>query len=188
MSDLEIANRAKTGDKAAFEELVKLYEKRLYYAALTITGNTADAEDVVQDSFVNAHRYLKHFRGESSFYTWISSIMINNSRRVLKRRKRWYQVATGYIEEKTKFGDELVKKWKEKDDNLFLVGKTLQVMDPKDRELLYYLFFEDLKYEEVAEILKCSIGTIKSRVFYAKKKFKTAFIVEQKRFKDALIV
>jgi len=186
MSDLELANRARTGDKAAFEELVRLYEKRLYYAALSILGNTTDAEDAVQDTFVNAYRFLKYFKGESTFYTWVSRIMINNCRRTFKRKKRWYQVLTGYSDDKNKYGDELVEKWKEKDDNLYLVGKTLEKMDLKDRELLHYLFFEDLKYEEIAEILKCSIGTIKSRVFYSKKKFKEAFIIEQKSYKDTL--
>ncbi|OGF48864.1 MAG: hypothetical protein A2231_08540 [Candidatus Firestonebacteria bacterium RIFOXYA2_FULL_40_8] len=186
MSDLELANRAKGGDKAAFEELVRLYEKRLYYAALGILRNESDAQDAVQDSFVNAYRFLKHFKGESSFYTWISSIMINNCRRTFKRKKRWYQVLTGYSDDKNKFGAELVEKWKEKDDNLYLVGKTLEKMDYKDRELLYYVFFEELQYEEIAEILKCAIGTVKSRVFYSKEKFKTAFIIEQKHYKDAL--
>ena len=188
MSDIELANRAKKGDKKAFEELVKLYEKRLYYAALGITRNQTDAEDAVQETFVNAYRFIKSFKGDSSFYTWASSIMMNNCRHILRRKKRWFQILTGYSEERTKFGDELAEKWKERDSNLYLVGQTLKKMPENDRKLLYYLFFESLKYEEIAVIMKCSIGTVKSRVFYVKRKFKDAFVIEQKRYQSALNV
>ena len=86
--DYEFVQRAQDGDTRAFDELVMKYSKKLYGLVYNMTSNKEDTHDLLQDVFAKAYRSLRHFRGKSTFYTWIYSIAVNMSLNFLKKRKR----------------------------------------------------------------------------------------------------
>ena len=86
--DYEFVQRAQEGDTRAFDELVIKYSKKLYGLVYNMTSNKEDTHDLLQDIFAKAYRSLRHFRGKSTFYTWIYSISVNMTLNFLKKRKR----------------------------------------------------------------------------------------------------
>lgn len=187
MDEKILIENAKKGDKKAFEALIIPYERRLFQSALVLMSNKPDAEDVTQETLLIIYKKLYQFRGESKFYTWASRILINMCNKFRWKRKRRFDVYGKYSGNEFRYNKEIIKEWKQKHGNLHIVAKVLEKLENIYREVLYYLYFEGLSYEEIADVLRCSIGTIKSRIFNAKKKFKEIYESEQFDDEKALI-
>jgi RNA polymerase sigma-70 factor, ECF subfamily len=161
------------GDTAAFGELVRAYQDRVYNTVFRLLGNAEDAYDVVQDAFLNAYLSLGSFKGDSLFFTWLYRIAINTAI-TLKRKRRVVislQAARG--------GDNVLDpadtsqeaepgRGLEQAEQEQRIQAALNRLSPEHRAVLILKDMEGQKYEEMAEILQVPIGTIRSRLHRAR--------------------
>ncbi|OGF51031.1 MAG: hypothetical protein A2231_08165 [Candidatus Firestonebacteria bacterium RIFOXYA2_FULL_40_8] len=126
----------------------------------------------MQETFIAAHKYIKTFRFESTLYTWLNHILSNASKKVLRNKYKWYELTAKMNAENVFLQKEIVEKWKDKNENLYLVAKAMETLDPIHKKTVYYAYIDGLKQEEIAAIMKCPVGTIYSRLSVAKKKMK----------------
>lgn len=173
-SDQELVKRTMQGDGQAFDELVVNYQNKVYALAYRYMGNEDDAYDVAQETFIKAYRSLRSFKGESSFGTWIYRITTNVCLDEIRRRKR--RVVPLSLDEPlaTLDGDEVEREipdsslsadrvYEQKEFNQY-IQKLLDDMKPEHKTAIILRDVMELSYEEIAAVLNCSIGTVKSRI------------------------
>ena len=155
--------------KEEFEMLVKQNMKRAYFSALGLLGSHDAAMDVTQEAFIRAYRNFKSFNGEKKFFTWYYSILKNLCLNFIRDRKRKNE--TEYIEFKE--SEHSQNKSSEAIENKELIEKLQEAIDEldfDDREVIILKEFEDHTYKDIAEILNVPVGSVMSRLFYARKK------------------
>ena len=180
MSDREIdqrlVERAQAGDKHAFDLLVSKYQRKLGRLLSRFIRDPAEVEDVAQEAFIKAYRALPAFRGESAFYTWLYRIGINTAKNYLVAMGRRAPTTTEYdSEEAESFEDGEQLRDINSPESLLMskeIGNTVdQAMAdlPEDlRTAITLREIEGLSYEEIASIMNCPIGTVRSRIFRAR--------------------
>ena len=168
--ETELIEAALAGDSAAFGDLVRRYQDRLYNAVVHIVGCRTQAEDVVQDSFVQAYVKLATFKHNSRFYTWLYRIAVNVS--ISHRRRRKIEISVEQSREAT--GDEPLDTSAPPSDPLEQAERreqlqqALQLLTPEHRAIIILRHMEEFAYEEMAEILEISVGTVRSRLHRAR--------------------
>jgi RNA polymerase sigma-70 factor (ECF subfamily) len=175
IEDQVLVDKVLAGDDRAFEKLVEKYKKRIYYLAYRMTRDHDSADELAQESFVRAYQALSGFNKEYSFYTWIYRICMNLSINFIKREQQ--SVSAEYVSEK-----DLNYSSREIDqlDRLIMseqvafIKKELDNLPPDQKAAFILRSYENLSYEEIAEVLRCSVGTVMSRLFRARYKLKTA--------------
>ena len=165
------------GDVNAFEVLVKEYEKNVYNLALRMTGNSEDAADMSQEAFIKAYNSLSSFRGDSKFSVWLYRIVSNVCLDYLRSRTRKPTVS---LSTENDDGEEIeldIADETQSPEFLFdrrltrdAVRRGLAALPPDHREILLLREIQGLSYEEIAEALELEAGTVKSRIFRARKK------------------
>jgi RNA polymerase sigma-70 factor (ECF subfamily) len=168
-SDQDLIAAALARDTAAFGELVAKYQNRLFHALAHMLGSTDDAQDVAQDAFVLAFQKLATFRGDAQFYSWLFRIAMNaavNFRRKNRSLGASLEAAKERIglEPTDHRGDSSPDRPLEQAERQRLVREALAQMTEEFRIPLVMAEMEDLKYEEIADILHCPIGTVRSRI------------------------
>ena len=174
--DQELVERAQRGDKAAFDLLVQKYQRKLGRILSRMIRDQAEVEDVVQEAFIKAYRALPNFRGDSAFYTWLYRIGINTAKNYLVAMGRRPQVSTEIeVEDAENFEDgqelrtidtpetELMTKQIAK-----TVNDTVAGLPEELRTAITLREIEGLSYEEIATLMGCPIGTVRSRIFRAR--------------------
>lgn len=170
--DLILIERAQKGDRAAFNDLVALYQERAYKYAFRLTRNPDLASDVVADAFVRINSALKNFRGQSAFGTWLYRIVTNC---YLDRRKRdkearnvsldqTMQLGTGEVERQWEYDGDGPAEIAERNARESAMQSALAQMPEYQQAMLVMYHVEALSYEEIAETLDLPIGTVKSRL------------------------
>jgi RNA polymerase sigma-70 factor, ECF subfamily len=180
--DRTLVDRAQAGDHDAFRGLFERYHRRAYGLALGVVKNPDDALDVVQDAFIKAHRHLGKFEGTSSFYTWLYRIVMNLAIDHLRRGRRiknvdWEDAGDQKQAEAAAGDDGLLPKILDENPGKVLIRKemrehiadALSGLSDNHRSVLVMRELEGLSYEEMAQAMKCSKGTIMSRLFHARK-------------------
>ncbi|MEI7969885.1 MAG: RNA polymerase sigma factor RpoE [Betaproteobacteria bacterium] len=180
MSDREIdqvlVERAQRGDKRAFELLVAKYQRKLARLLSRFIRDAAEVEDVSQEAFIKAYRALPSFRGESAFYTWLYRIGINTAKNYLVALGRRAPTTTEFdSEEAENFedGDQL-RDMNTPEAELMTkqiantVNETMQELPEELRTAITLREIEGLSYEDIAAIMECPIGTVRSRIFRAR--------------------
>ena len=162
------------GDHGAEREFFERHRQRAYRTAYRLLGNEADALDATSDSFVKAFKSARAFRGESSARTWFYRIVVNTSLDLRRARRRNVSLDAGGDEEGS-LGD-LVESGQESPDEIAARSETSGViaaaiarLDEKHRPVFVLAAVEEMSYREIAETLGISIGTVMSRLFYARK-------------------
>jgi RNA polymerase sigma factor (sigma-70 family) len=176
LHESELVRRARQGDLAAYDELVKRYQERIYATIYHMTSNHEDANDLAQDSFIKAYSALKSFKGGSSFYTWIYRIAVNKTINFLKQRKNRHFMSLNDIDFNVENNPDLVALISEKtplrEAGLTELQKKLNealLKLSKDHRLVVVLHdVQGMSHDEIAEIAGCNIGTVRSRLFYAR--------------------
>jgi RNA polymerase sigma-70 factor, ECF subfamily len=179
--DQQLVERAQRGEKHAFELLVVKYQRRLGRLISRFVRDSAEAEDVTQEAFIKAYRALPSFRGESAFYTWLYRIGINTAKNYLvalgRRAPTFSQFST---DESDDFdGSDLVQDMNTPENELMskevagVVNATLMQLPEDLRTALTLREIEGLSYEEIAGIMNCPIGTVRSRIFRARETIAT---------------
>jgi RNA polymerase sigma-70 factor (ECF subfamily) len=172
----ELVKQARSGDLSAYDELVRRYQERIYATIYHMTANHEDANDLAQEAFIKAFQALKSFKGGSSFYTWVYRIAVNKTINFLKQRKNRAQMSlndldfnaehdpdlVALISEKTPRRDVALAELQEK------LNSALQKLSEPHRLVVTLHDVQGLSHEEIAKIMDCNIGTVRSRLFYAR--------------------
>lgn len=180
MSDREIdqrlVERVQRGDKQAFGLLVSKYQRKLMRLLSRLIRDSSEVEDVAQETFIKAYRALPSFRGDSAFYTWLYRIGINTAKNYLVSQGRRAPTSTGFDSEEAESfeeGDQLRDiNTPERMLQSKQIGETveaaIQALPEELRTAIVLRELEGLSYEEIAGIMDCPIGTVRSRIFRAR--------------------
>jgi RNA polymerase sigma-70 factor (ECF subfamily) len=168
---------AKDGDLGAFEELVARHRDKVYARALSILRNEEDALDLSQEAWIKAWQRLQQFQGESSFATWITRIVINLCLDHLRRQKRAGGESLEAIEEEVGNIERLLPPVSinpaaglERDELRARIWEAMGRLSVAHRTVLILHEFEGMEYRKIAEVMGCSLGTVMSRLFYARRR------------------
>ena len=174
--DQQLVERAQRGDKRAFELLVAKYQRKLGRLLSRLVRDPAEVEDVTQEAFIKAYRALPAFRGDSAFYTWLYRIAINTAKNYLVALGRRAPTTTEFDHEDAENFEEAEALRDAATPESELHGKQIastvnRAMDalPEDlRTAITLREIEGLSYEEIATLMNCPIGTVRSRIFRAR--------------------
>ena len=168
--DLSLVRRVKKGDYRAFDLLVLKYQSRVIATAFKYVKEKQLAEDIAQEAFIKSYKSIDSFREESSFYTWVYRIAVNTAKNYLVSAKRRDEVVISDLSEDDSFYPEksdvdspqdLLKASELRD----IIFETLSSLGEETRTALSLREFDGLSYEQIAEIVKCPVGTVRSRIF-----------------------
>lgn len=175
--DEELVLKAQTGDLHAFDELVERYHGKIYGLTYNMTSNREDAEDLTQEVFVKAFEALPRFKGKSSFYTWIYRIAVNKTINYRKKRTRKRAISLDQFDQDIKT-DEIYQELTTKGSPLrnmslselqIKLNGALQNLSEKHRTVVIMHDMEGIPHEEIAKVVGASVGTVRSRLFYARR-------------------
>ena len=174
--DQQLVERAQRGDKHAFELLVIKYQRKLARLLSRFIRDPGEVEDVAQEAFIKAYRALPNFRGDSAFYTWIYRIALNTAKNYLVAQGRRAPTSTGLdVEEAEGFDDGEQLRDINTPESLMMsrqvgdaVNEAMAVLPEDLRTAITLREIEGLSYEEIASIMNCPIGTVRSRIFRAR--------------------
>jgi RNA polymerase sigma-70 factor (ECF subfamily) len=178
-SDALLVQRAAAGDQRAFELLVIKYQRRLQRLIGRMVRDSDLVEDIAQETFIRAYRALPQFRGESQFYTWLYRIAVNTAKKFLQERKRSptmsdRAVASNEDNDETfwavgePISDETPESVLAAKEVAAAVNSGLAALPPDLRQALTLREIEGLSYEEIAAVMDCPMGTVRSRIFRAR--------------------
>ena len=176
VEEMDLVKRAKKGDLAAYDDLVRRYQERIYATIYHMTSNHEDANDLAQEAFIKAFHALRSFKGGSSFYTWVYRIAVNKTINFLKQRKNRTQISLDDLDFNAEHDPDLVAlisdKTPRREAGLAelqekLNAAMLKLSEPH-RLVVTLHDVQGLSHEEIAEIMDCNVGTVRSRLFYAR--------------------
>jgi len=178
--ELDLVKKAQAGDTEAFDQLVNRYRTRVFGMIYNMVHNEQDAWDLAQDSFLKAWKSIARFRGQASFYTWIYRIVMNVTIDSIRKK----QIRGGGAEfddaiqlkeidpasRTVPHADALPHERMERKEIRARIDAAIAQLSPEHRAVILMKEIEEMQYHEIAESLGCSIGTVMSRLFYARKK------------------
>ncbi len=188
--EVQIVQRVLQGDVNAFEKLVLEYEKSVYAITQRMTGNAEDAADMTQETFIKAYNSLSSFRGDSKFSVWLYRIATNVCLDFLRSRSRKPTVSLSVedddgeeveldIADESQSPERLLERGLTRD----AVRRGLNALSPEYRQILLLREIQGLSYEEIADVLTLEVGTVKSRIFRARKRL-CAFLLADGNIPD----
>jgi RNA polymerase sigma-70 factor (ECF subfamily) len=174
-TDQQLVERVQAGDKTAFDLLVLKYQHKIMSLVSRYVRDSAEVQDVTQEAFIKAYKALPRFRGDSAFYTWLYRIAINTAKNHLMAKSRrppgsdvdledaeFYESATALKDvaspENELFGEELKE----------VVNRAITQLPEDLRTAVTLREFDGLSYEEIADVMECPVGTVRSRIFRAR--------------------
>ncbi|MBL0599949.1 RNA polymerase sigma factor RpoE [Aeromonas jandaei] len=173
--DEQLVERVQRGDKAAFNLLVKKYQHKVVNLIARYVNNPGDVPDVAQEAFIKAYRALPTFRGESAFYTWLYRIAVNTAKNYLTSQGRRPPSSDVEADEAESYGGGGALQEVSTPENLALtdeikrtVFSAIEALPEDLRTAITLRELEGLSYEEIAEIMDCPVGTVRSRIFRAR--------------------
>jgi len=174
--EITLVRRARQGDLGAYDDLVRRYQERIYATVYHMTSNHEDANDLAQEAFIKAFHALKSFKGGSSFYTWVYRIAVNKAINFLKQRKNKIQLSLDDLDVNAEHDPDLVAlisdKTPRRETGLAELQEKLnaamQKLSEPHRLVVTLHDVQGLSHEEIAQIMECNIGTVRSRLFYAR--------------------
>src|SRR5215475_15560714 len=188
--DQDLVRGAQKGDMGAFEELVTRHRDKIYARAYSMVRNEEEAIDLSQEAWVKGWQRLAQFQGESSFGTWMTRIVINLCLDQLRKQKRQ---RTDSIEEMNEESGGVERQMPvvtinptaglERGELRQRIDRALGQLSHEHRSVLVLHEFEELEYKEIAKVMDCSIGTVMSRLFYARRKM-AALLTDLKKAQE----
>jgi RNA polymerase sigma factor (sigma-70 family) len=176
VEESELVGRARKGDLGAYDALVRRYQERIYATIYHMTSNHEDANDLAQEAFIKGFQALKSFKGGSSFYTWVYRIAVNKTINFLKQRKNKTQMSLNDLDFNAEHDPDLVALISDKTPRREVglaelqekLNEALQKLSEPHRLVVTLHDVQGLSHEEIAKIMDCNIGTVRSRLFYAR--------------------
>lgn len=175
LDDRDLIAASLAGDSTSFGELVSRYQDRLFNSVLRLADGPEDAADVVQEAFLHAYQALRSFKGDSQFFTWLYRIAFNTAITLKRKQKSAMRLHSGdpaSFEPADPSDSNRPGHALEAAEDEHRVHEALQRLSPEHRSVLILKDMDDLKYEEMAEILQVPIGTIRSRLHRARLELK----------------
>ncbi|MCP4334912.1 MAG: RNA polymerase sigma factor RpoE [Gammaproteobacteria bacterium] len=173
--DAELVKRVQGGDKAAFDVLVQKYQHKVINLVGRFVSDRSECQDIAQDAFIKSYRAINSFRGDSQFYTWLYRIAANTAKNYLASRARKSPGYTVDVEDAEHFEGESGLKEYATPENLLLTDEIKATVFgaieklPEDlKSAITLREIDGLSYEEIAEVMDCPIGTVRSRIFRAR--------------------
>ncbi|MBE0439256.1 MAG: RNA polymerase sigma factor RpoE [Gammaproteobacteria bacterium] len=173
--DLELVQRVQAGDKKAFDVLIMKYQQRIIHVITGFVHDPVEALDVAQEAFIKAYRAIPNFRGDSAFYTWLYRIAINTSKNHLTSRARRPPAMDVDAMDATNFYDAPeLKDFDTPESSLLnhelegVINKAIDELPEDTATAIKLREFEGMSYEEIAQVMDCPIGTVRSRIFRAR--------------------
>ncbi len=182
MEEFKLIRQAVDGDMAAFEKLIIPYEKKVYNVALGICKNEQDAYDISQEVFIKVYKKLSSFEFNSRFSTWLYRIVKNTALDYLRKEGRFRDRQIGdenllvFPDDAPEPIEEIIEK-----ENVDFVRYYLDRLGEPDRSMLIFREMDGLSYEELSKVFDMKMGTVKSRIFRAKKKLKELILKDVKQ-------
>ncbi len=176
IEDMALVDRAKNGDVRAYDDLIRRYQERIYATLYHMTSNHEDANDLTQEAFIKAYTALKTFKGDSSFYTWVYRIAVNKTLNFLKQRKNRFHLSLNDLDFNAENDPDLVAlvsdKTPRRDLNLSelqeKLNEAMQKLSETHRLVVTLHDVQGLSHDEVGRITGSNVGTVRSRLFYAR--------------------
>ena len=172
--DVELVRRVQQGDKGAFDLLVRKYQQRVGKLVSRFIADRSEVEDDTQEAFIKAYRALPNFRGDSAFYTWLYRIATNTAKNYLVAAGRRpprsdVDITTGATEQGFELeGDQSPEGEMASEEIHRVIRQALEQMPEELRLALTMCEFDGFSYDEIAEVMECQIGTVRSRIFRAR--------------------
>ncbi len=179
-SDVDLVARAQRGDQRAFEMLVIKYQRRIERLIARMVRDVDLVQDIAQETFIRAYRALPQFRGDAAFYTWLYRIAVNTAKKALVGLKRDPLVSESSLSGSNDDDDETSRVERELTDGSTpesllatkeiaqTVNAAIEALSPDLRQAITLREIEGLSYEEIADLMNCPIGTVRSRIFRAR--------------------
>ena len=178
VTDLDLVRRVQAGEKSAFDILVLKYQHKIIKLVMRFLSDHSEAQDVAQDAFIKAYKALPNFRGDSAFYTWLYRIAVNTAKNYLVargRRPRNYSGVRLRSGEDDDFDPSMLLTSTDTPDRLAMTAELKEAIHnsfsalPEDLRVAVSLReYEGMSYEDIAQIMDCPIGTVRSRIFRAR--------------------
>jgi RNA polymerase sigma-70 factor (ECF subfamily) len=176
LTDSALVGLARAGDLTAYDQLVRRYQERVFSTVYHMTSNHEDANDLTQESFIKAYRALNSFKGDSSFYTWVYRIAVNKTINFLKQRKNRVHLSLNDLDLNAEHDPDLVALVSEKTPRRALnlselqekLNAAMQKLSDTHRWVVTLHDIQGLPHDEIARMLNCNVGTVRSRLFYAR--------------------
>jgi RNA polymerase sigma-70 factor (ECF subfamily) len=173
--DAELVKRVQGGDKAAFDLLVQKYQHKVINLVGRFVSDKSECQDIAQDAFIKSYRAINSFRGDSQFYTWLYRIAANTAKNHLASRARKSPGYSVDVEDAEHFEGESGLKEYANPENLLLtdeikatVFNTIEKLPEDLKSAITLREIDGLSYEEIADVMDCPIGTVRSRIFRAR--------------------
>jgi RNA polymerase sigma-70 factor (ECF subfamily) len=181
VAEQELVRRARRGDLEAYDDLVRRYQERIYATIYHMTSNHEDANDLAQEAFIKAYQALKSFKGGSSFYTWVYRIAVNRTINFLKQRKNRMHMSLNDLDFNAEHDPDMLAlvsdKTPRREANLNelqqKLNEALLKLSEPHRLVVTLHDVQGLAHDEIAEIMECNIGTVRSRLFYARQQMQS---------------
>jgi len=174
-TDQQLVELVQQGNKAAFDLLVRKYQNKVMSLISRFVKNQGDVPDVAQEAFIKAYRALPNFRGDSAFYTWLYRIAVNTAKNHLAAQKRRPSSSDLDIEESEYFDDADQLRDSASPERLLLTSElrdavinTLEALPEDLRTAISLRELDGLSYEDIANVMECPVGTVRSRIFRAR--------------------
>lgn len=170
MTDLELVDRFRNGEESAFNELANRYKEKIYWTVRRFVNEHQDADDIVQQVLWKAYEGLKGFRSDSSVFTWLYRIAVNTSLNAVRKKKVREFLQFDELFESDSPESERPDEVLEREEERSLIERAVQKLPEKQKSVFVLRYYEQLPYEEIAGILKTSVGGLKANYFHAVKK------------------
>ena len=176
-SDMEIVRRVQAGDVAAFDRLILKYRERVFGIIYNLTSNREDAADLTQDAFIKAFQSIQRFGGQSSFFTWLYRIAINSTLSHLRKSRLRSFFSLENVNSDEPVSKEIIDALTDKtggDRDTFVrelqekLNDAMHKLFINHRTVVTLFEIDGLSHQEIAEVMDCSVGTVRSRLHYAK--------------------
>lgn len=176
-SDMEIVRQVQAGEVAAFDRLIVKYRERVFGILYNMTANREDAADLTQDAFIKAFQSINRFGGQSSFFTWLYRIAINSTLSHLRKSRLRSFFSLETIDQDAPVSRELISALTDKtgaDRDTYVrelqekLNEAMLKLSIKHRTVVTLFEVDGLSHQEIAEVMNCSVGTVRSRLHYAK--------------------
>ena len=179
--EAELVRRARNGGLQAYDELVKRYQERIYATIYHMTSNHEDANDLAQESFIKAFQALKSFKGGSSFYTWLYRISVNKTINFLKQRKKRTHMSLNDLDFNAEHDPDLMALISDNTPRRAAgltelqekLNAALMRLSEPHRLVIVLHDVQGQSHEEIAKVMDCNIGTVRSRLFYARQQMQS---------------
>jgi RNA polymerase sigma factor (sigma-70 family) len=171
-----LVQQARQGNLDAYDELVRRYQERIYATVYHMTANHEDANDLAQEAFIKGFHALKSFKGGSSFYTWVYRIAVNKTINFLKQRRNKTQMSLDDLDSNAEHDPDMLALVSDKTPRREVglaelqekLNSAMQRLSEPHRMVVTLHDVQGLSHEEIAKIMECNIGTVRSRLFYAR--------------------